>query len=62
MKTTKVKPWRLVAALASVIFIACMWVKNDVASTMTQIPADQAGAAAVTGVAVTLIKAILFSL
>ena len=56
MKERKLAPWRIIAALAAVIFIVYMWVKKDIASVYSTLPPEQLLPVIVTTVAVTLLK------
>ncbi len=50
------EPWRIVVFIISVLFIAFMWVKNDIASIYTTMPKEQVIPLIATTVLVSLIK------
>lgn len=57
MKENKKKePWRIVAAILSIAFIAFMWVENDVISIYTTMPQEQVLPLIVTTIVVSLLK------
>ena len=49
-------PWRIVLAVVSVLFIAWMWVKNDVVALYAAMPEEQLGPLIATTLLVTLLK------
>ena len=56
MTRQKQEPWRIVAAVLSIAYIAYNWVKKDIWSVYSNMPADQALPLVVTTVGVTLLK------
>jgi len=52
----KIEPWRIVAFIASVLFIAFMWIKNDIAAIYSTAPKEQIVPMILTTVAVSLLK------
>ena len=50
------EPWRIVVFIISVLFIAFMWVKNDIVSIYTTMPKEQVIPLIATTVLVSLIK------
>lgn len=56
MTRQKKEPWRIVAAVLSIAYIAYNWVKKDIWSVYSNMPADQALPLVVTTVGVTLLK------
>lgn len=50
------EPWRIVVFIISVLFIAFMWVKNDIVSIYTTMPKKQVIPLIATTVLVSLIK------
>ncbi len=52
----KQEPWRDIVFIISMLFIAFMWVKNDVISIYTTMPKEQVVPLIVTTILVSLIK------
>ena len=61
MKKQPKEPWRIIVGVLSVLFIAFMWVKKDMLSIYTALPAEQALPLIVTTLAVSLLKLTLFT-
>ncbi len=52
----KREPWRIVVFIVSVLFIAFMWIKNDIVSIYTTMPKEQIVPLIAVTVAVSLVK------
>ena len=52
----KKEPWRIIVFIFSVLFIVFMWVKNDIVSIYTTMPAEQVAPLIATTIVVSLIK------
>ena len=52
----KIEPWRIVVGILSIAFIIFLWVKNDIASTFTTMPKEQAIPLIVTTILVSVVK------
>lgn len=52
----KKEPWRVIVFIISMLFIAFMWVKNDVICIYTTMPKEQVVPLIVTTILVSLIK------
>ena len=50
------EPWRIIVFIISVLFIVFMWVKNDIITIYTTMPADQVIPLIATTIVVSLIK------
>ena len=61
MKNNIPKPLRITMFLAAVVWIIAMWVKKDIAATLTAVPAEAAVPVIVTSLAVTLVKVALLT-
>ena len=55
-KDRKIEPWRIIVGMISIVFILFLWVKNDIASTFTTMPKEQAIPLIVTTVVVSAVK------
>jgi len=55
-KDRKIEPWRIIVGTISIVFILFLWVKNDIASTFTPMPKEQAIPLVVTTVVVSAVK------
>lgn len=55
-KDRKIEPWRIIVGTISIVFILFLWVKNDIASTFTTMPKEQAIPLVVTTVVVSAVK------
>ena len=53
--------WRVIIFIISILFIVFMWVKKDVAEIYTAMPGEQIVPIIATTIAVSLLKAALFS-
>lgn len=56
MKSRKREPWRIIAAVLSVISITCVWVKKDIVSVYASMPPEHMLPLLATTAAVTLLK------
>ena len=56
MSNRKREPWRIMAAVLSVIFITWIWVKKDLAAVYASMPPEQMLPLLATTAAVTLLK------
>ena len=56
MNNKKKEPWRKIVFIISVLFIVFMWIKKDIVSIYTSMPAEQVVPLIVTTIAVSLIK------
>ena len=54
----KKEPWRIAAAVLAIAFIACNWIRKDIRSVYSDMPAEQMLPLIVTTVGVTLLKII----
>lgn len=52
----KREPWRIIVFIISILFIAFMWVKNDVVSIYATMPEEQVVPLIATTILVSLIK------
>ena len=52
----KREPWRIIVFIISILFIAFMWVKNDVVSIYATMPGEQVVPLIATTISVSLIK------
>ena len=52
----KREPWRVIVFIISILFIAIMWVKNDVVSIYATMPEEQVVPLIATTISVSLIK------
>ncbi len=52
----KREPWRIIVFIISILFIAFMWVKNDVVSIYATMPEEQVVPLIATTISVSLIK------
>ncbi len=50
------EPWRIIVFIISVLFIVFMWVKNDIITIYTTMPANQVIPLIATTIVVSLIK------
>ena len=55
-KQQKKEPWRIVVAIAAVVYIVFLWVRKDIAAIYSGMPMDQALPLIATTVAVSLVK------
>ena len=55
-KRQKKEPWRIVVAIAAVVYIVFLWVRKDIAAIYSGMPMDQALPLIATTVAVSLVK------
>ena len=55
-KQQKKEPWRIVVAIAAVVYIVFLWVRKDIADIYSGMPMDQALPLIATTVAVSLVK------
>ena len=56
MNTPKKEPWRIVAAVLGLLFIAFLWIKKDIVAVYASIPDEQLAPMIATTVAVSLLK------
>ena len=56
MREKKREPWRIVAAIAALVFIVYTWVDKDILSAYADLPREQLLPMIVTTAAVTLLK------
>ena len=54
----KKEPWRIIVFITTILFIAFMWVKNDVVSIYTTMPKEQVVPLIATTIVVSLIKVV----
>ena len=54
----KIEPWRIIVFIISMLFIAFMWVKNDVVSIYATMPEEQVVPLIATTILVSLIKVV----
>lgn len=54
----KREPWRVIVFIISILFIAIMWVKNDVVSIYATMPEEQVVPLIATTILVSLIKVV----
>ena len=55
-KNKEKEPWRIIVFIISILFIVFMWVKNDIVSIYTTMPAKQVAPLIATTIVVSLIK------
>ena len=60
-KDRKIEPWRIIVGTISIVFILFLWVKNDIASTFTTMPKEQAIPLVVTTIVVSVVKVIVIA-
>jgi hypothetical protein len=56
MDGKKKEPWRILVAVAAVIYIVVLWVKKDIVAIYTTMPREQIAPMIATTVAVSLLK------
>ena len=56
MKHKKTEPWRVIAAIAAVIYIVFLWVKKNIPASLTVAGTEDILPFVITNLAVTLIK------
>ena len=57
MKNQKKEPWRIIVGALAVAYILFLWVKKDIVSIYSSMPAEQVLPLIVTTVGVSLVKA-----